>query len=76
MKEENNSHIQALGEGQIKYKGHWYTESFILFNEEIITSWPHPEVKDLKIDDFKFARKRRRSTHCYRARFDGIALPI
>ncbi len=55
MKEENNSHIQALGEGQIKYKGHWYTESFILFNEEIITSWSHPEVKDLKIDDFKFA---------------------
>ena len=46
MKEENNSHIQALGEGQIKYKGHWYTESFILFNEEIITSWSHPEVKD------------------------------
>jgi len=55
MKEENNPHIQALDEGKIKYKGHWYTESFILFNEEIITSWSHPEVKDLKIDDFKFA---------------------
>ena len=55
MKEVNNSHIQALGEGQIKYKGQWYRESFILFNEEIITSWSHPEVKNLKIDDFKFA---------------------
>ena len=55
MKEENNLHIQALGEGQIKYKEQWYTESFILFNEEIITPWSHPEVKNLKINDFKFA---------------------
>ena len=55
MKKENKLDIEELGQGKIKFKGQWYNESLILFNEEILTPWLHPHVEKLQIEDFKFA---------------------
>ena len=55
MNEINNSLIEARGPNKIKFKGVWYTESLIIFNNEVIHPWSHSAANELSIDDFSLA---------------------
>ena len=55
MNEINNSLIEARGPNKIKFKGVWYTESLIIFNNEVIHPWGHSAANELSIDDFSLA---------------------
>ena len=55
MNEINNSLIEARGPNKIKFKGAWYTESLIIFNNKVIHPWGHSAANELSIDDFSLA---------------------
>lgn len=57
MNEVNNSLIEARGPNKIKFKGRWFTNSFIILNNEAIESWEHSAVVDFTVDDFSIAIK-------------------
>ena len=55
MNDINNSLIEARGPNKIKFKGVWYTDSLIIFNNEVIQPWHHSAANELCIDDFNLA---------------------
>ena len=57
MNEINNSLIEARGPNKIKFKGKWFTSSFMILNNEVIEPWEHSEVISFDIDDFSLALK-------------------
>ena len=57
MNEINNSLIEARGPNKIKFKGKWFTSSFMILNNEVIEPWQHTKVLDFEIDDFSVALK-------------------
>jgi len=57
MNEINNSLIEARGHNKIKFKGVWYTDSLIIFNNKVTQPWSHSVANKLDIDDFSLAIK-------------------
>ena len=57
MNEINNSLIEARGHNKIKFKGVWYTDSLIIFNNKVTQPWSHSAANKLNIDDFSLAIK-------------------
>ena len=53
MKETNNSIVESVGSGKIKYQGKWYTKSLIIGIDKIVYPWKHPDVSDLDMIDFE-----------------------
>ena len=53
MKETNNSLVESVGSGKIKYQGKWYTKSLIIGIDKIVYPWKHPDVSDLDMIDFE-----------------------
>ncbi|MCH2472877.1 MAG: Mth938-like domain-containing protein [Gammaproteobacteria bacterium] len=59
MNEINNSLIEARGPNKIKFKGKWFTSSFMILNNQVIEPWEHSEVIGFDINDFSIALKNK-----------------